>query len=176
MKTIYQRKWQLRNCLCYKQFLYLLACILHKLNLNALTLFIMAGLLSATNRWPTINMKPMHFKNTSTCQKTNRPDSMHCHNSKQCCQIDNALITTVNPIISLNITYKTCTMLWLGWLATSLSLQRPRFNPTPVHTAHVDKMAVAQFFSKHSGFSCRYQSIHAHVVTYHRCYIASDVI
>lgn len=67
---------------------------------------------------------------------------MHCHSSKQCCQIENAVISTRNPIISFNITYKTWTMLWFRWLATSLSLQRPRLNPRPVHTAHVDKMAV----------------------------------
>jgi len=71
------------------------------------------------------------------------------------------LLAQGNPIISFNITYKTWITLWLRWLATILSMQRPRFNPRPVHTAHVEKMAVGQFFSKHSGFSCQYQSINA---------------
>jgi len=123
-------------------------------NLNALTLLIMPGLLSETKRRPIIYMKPMHFKNS-------KPESMHCHSIKQCCQTENAVIITVNPVISFNIIHKTRTMLWPRWLVTSLSLQRPRFNPRPVHTAHVDKMAVGQFFSKHSGFSCQYQSFNA---------------
>lgn len=52
-------------------------------------------------------------------------------------------------------------MLWLRWLVTSVSLQRPKFIPRPVHTAHVDKMAVGQFYSKHSAFPYQYQSINA---------------
>ena len=83
-----------------------------------------------------------HFRTTFTRQK--KPESMHCHSSKQCCQIENAVINTVNPIISFSITYKTWAMLWLRFYM---------FNPRPVHTAHVDKMTVRQFFSKHSGFS-----------------------
>jgi hypothetical protein len=138
-----------------------MVCVLHKLNLNALTLLIMPGLLSETKRRPIINVKPMHFKTTFTCLKKKNQKSMHCYSSKQCCQIESAVIGTVNPIISFNITHKTWTMLWLRWLATSLSLERPRFNPRPVHTAHVDKMAVRQFSSKHSGFSCQYQSTNA---------------
>jgi len=102
----------------------------------------MPGLLSETKRQPIINMKPMHFKNIFTCKKKKITNQKACTvTAAQCCQIENTVISTGNPIISFNITYKTWTMPWFRWLATSLSLQRPRFNPRPVHTAHVDKMA-----------------------------------